>query len=343
MRFHFVINPHAGRGRTAEVLAAIDRHFRPEEVRVHLGSLPATWEASDRVVAVGGDGTVHRVVNAVAGSGCVVGILPTGTSNDLARELGIPSDLDEACRLLRDGATTRIDLVQVNRTLVATAGGLGVPASIAYRANRWKSGEGVGRLMARGLGRGIYVAAAIVELAGRWRPVFGALGEDGPREQWAALLVSNQSHLGPFSASPGARNRDGRLDVCRIDAPRPAIRMLWIALRMLRARGGRCPEVRGFRTRSLVLECSEPQPFLADGEILEPARRFEIRIQPLALEVVVPGPGRRVPRRAPRLLPVSYLRRRILTGGEASRPSRPFGFSGSLQPASPRRPRTRVE
>jgi diacylglycerol kinase family enzyme len=291
MRYHFVINPHAGRVQLDEVLAVIGRHFAADEVCIHR-ELPPTaqppWTPPDKVVAVGGDGTVHRVVNAVAGTGCAIGILPRGTSNDLARELGIPFDLNQACALLREGTTSRIDLVQVNSTFLVTAGGLGVPAAIADRANRWKAARGLRRIVARALGRGVYVAAAVVDLAGRWRPVHGALVPGDGSAPWAAVIVSNQSRLGPFSASPAARNRDGWLDVCTIEAPRPAPRMLWIALRMLFARGSRCVEVRASRARRLVVECAQPQPFLGDGEILETARRFEIEVRPSALKVIGP-------------------------------------------------------
>src|SRR5271168_2378295 len=96
-----IVNPSAGRGRAARVRAAVESYWRqqglfayflvaasPDEVR--LRSSEAARAGYSCVIALGGDGTVHEVINGAAGTGTVVGVLPAGGGNDLVRALGLP-------------------------------------------------------------------------------------------------------------------------------------------------------------------------------------------------------------------------------------------------------------
>ena len=156
MRIHFVLNPQAGKGRSLNLAAAIRREFaghdviisseppklpEPKPFRIEDLIWPATGpEAPDLVVAAGGDGTVNRVINAVAVRNVPVGIIPCGSSNDLAGQLDIPTDFQQACRIIRSAGLTDIDLISVNGRYFATCGGLGLAADVARRANAWRDG-----------------------------------------------------------------------------------------------------------------------------------------------------------------------------------------------------------
>ena len=83
------------------------------------------------VVAVGGDGTHHWLVDELAGGDVPLGLVPLGTANDLAIEYGIPTDVEEACRIIRRGAQTRIDLITAAGKAFATAGGMGLANDVA--------------------------------------------------------------------------------------------------------------------------------------------------------------------------------------------------------------------
>ncbi len=72
-------------------------------------------EGFTTIVAAGGDGTVNEVVNGIAGSDVALGILPVGTMNVFAAELGMPGDLEEAWAIIQAGRTRRVDLVRANQ------------------------------------------------------------------------------------------------------------------------------------------------------------------------------------------------------------------------------------
>jgi diacylglycerol kinase (ATP) len=306
MRIHFVINPRAGKVCRRELAAAIREEFAGHDIRISPQPpvLPARqdiciqdllWPAKELeeqtlVVAVGGDGTVNRVINAVRASGSPVGILPCGSSNDLAGALGIPTDFHQACQIIKAARLTDIDLVSVNDSLFATCGGIGFAAEVAARANLWRQGRSRAARLARALGRKAYHLALLRELCARWHPPRARIVSQEERQEasWFSVLISNQPKFGGFSASPSASNRDGLLDLCEMKSPRRRAGMLWISLRTFLGRADTCPEVHQHQSREVTIVSKKPVPFFGDGEILEYGRFFRIQIRPRALSVVVP-------------------------------------------------------
>src|SRR5512135_1474517 len=116
------------------------------------------------VFAAGGDGTVHEVVQAVAASPSTLGIVPLGTSNDLAARAGVPLDLEAACGLGAFGAVAALDVLSLDGSRIATVGGVGFPARVARDCNRFRGGPV--RAVARLLGRGIYSAVTASHILG---------------------------------------------------------------------------------------------------------------------------------------------------------------------------------
>jgi diacylglycerol kinase (ATP) len=304
-----VLNLQAGKGRSTNLWAAIQREFSGDDIVI--SSEPPKlstrkpshiedplWPsgksgAPDMVVAVGGDGTVNRVVNTVVDHNIPVGIIPCGSSNDLARTLGISGNFDQACQTIRAARLTDIDLVSVNGRYFTTCGGFGLSGDVAQRANSWRRGRGRTSRLARRLSRGIYPLALLRELSGGWRPpVARIICQDEDRvDAWFSLLVSNQPDFGGFSASPKADHRDGRLDICRILAPSKRLRMLWISLRTYLGQADACSEVSQVRAREVTILSELPVSFFGDGEILDRGRFFRVQVHPRALWVAAPNGG----------------------------------------------------
>ena len=293
MIIHVVVNPRAGgvRGRR-DLAAAIRREFAGHDVRISAWLPRLRGYRPDLIVAAGGDGTVNRLLAACREYETPLGVLPLGTSNDLARALGIPLDFRESCRVIRQGSLRAIDLVAVNDRWFATCGGIGVPAAIAARANRWRRSGGAAAVLRRLLGRGLYLLATLHELCCAWRPIRATIQTAGFRREgaWGAMVFSNQPGFGGFTVSPQASHCDGLLDLCGIPAPRRRLHLLATALRAWRNGLRERPEVARRRSPDLTLLTWEPTAFLGDGEILEVGRRFRIRVVPAALRVAVPQP-----------------------------------------------------
>jgi len=288
----YIVNPRAGRGSHAAVTRALEdrlvTHGLRGTVRVTEGPGHATRiarEAADDgaplVVAVGGDGTAHEVVNGVAGSRSTFALVPAGTGNDLALALGVPADPDAALAALANGRETRIDLGRFDddRWFVNSLG-LGFEAQVTVESTR-----------IRGL-RGFTVyLVAVVRALSRLRCPDLVMTVDGRRIERPRLLVcvGNGPRVGGgFLLTPDAVNSDGLLDVCAVDAMGR-----WSVLRTLpKAISGTHtthPAIEMLRGRVLEFESRAGFPFHADGEVIDTARHsLRIELQAGMLPVRVP-------------------------------------------------------
>ncbi|HVP39788.1 MAG TPA: diacylglycerol kinase family protein [Candidatus Saccharimonadales bacterium] len=305
MRAVVVIGTRAGRFGGAGRLGACGAAARVRRLldglrcEVLADPAPAALAAACRaagagavLVAVGGDGTVNRLLGVASALRVPLAVVPAGTANDLAAGLGIPARWEEAAAAVRGARTRRMDLLCVNGVRFATCGGLGVAADAALRVQRWRASGGPAARLCRALGPAAYPLAAAREFAGapRGHRLTVGTGEVAWRARVMCLLVGNQPRLGAsFEVFPGARNDDGLLDACLMAAPGGRARRFWILARTLRGEADRLPEVSRLRCARLVVETEAPARFFGDGELLCEGRRFEVEVLPGALEVVVPA------------------------------------------------------
>lgn len=156
-----MLNESAGKGAVdADERDAIEAAFGAVDVettivRLHPRDIPATigsmWAADprpDAVIVAGGDGTVGCAANAVTGTDIVLGVLPTGTFNHFAKDIGMPTDLGEAVRTLVDAEVQLLDVGEVNGRVFVNNSVLGVyPEMVAIR-DRLRSRHGWGKVRA---------------------------------------------------------------------------------------------------------------------------------------------------------------------------------------------------
>ncbi len=241
------------------------------------------------VFAAGGDGTVHEVVQAVAGTPSALGIVPLGTSNDLAARAGVPLGLEAACGLAGSGIVAALDVLSLDGRRIATVGGVGFPARVARNCNRFR--EGPARHLARVLGRGIYTAVTAAHvLRGCARRVV-ALRAD--RTTPAVLPVSAilfglaPRFGGGISLFPEGALAAGRFAALVITAGSRA----GLLRTLLRAKAGR-PLGPGARLildlHALDLRSFHPLATFGDGEWLGERRRLSLTVETGALRVLVP-------------------------------------------------------
>jgi len=294
-RAFIVLNPVAGPDDGTEARGIIAAHFAEAgwEIEVHETSesenvtectRSALVAGYDLVVAAGGDGTVAAVGSALVWTDHVMGVLPTGSGNGLARELGIPLALSRALQLLTgDHASREIDAIEV------PGHGhffLNLSMGMSARAMRDTSREEKRRLgWLAYLWRG---GRALIGL----QPVHFSLTVDDETESVRAtdVLIANLGSLGipALRLVPEAASGDGELDVITIRA-----RTLWdyarIVWAMVSRRRGRTPHLRLLRARRRVtIDASPQQPVQADGEYLGMGP-IEVRVVPAAVRVAVPG------------------------------------------------------
>lgn len=157
------------------------------------------------VIAAGGDGTLNAVVQGLSGSKTALGILPAGTMNVFARELGIPfDDLSKAFDVIKEGRVREIDLFEANGTPFIQMAGVGFDAMVIEETT-WESKKILGPLA--------YLLAA-VKVLGERPPRMEVICSDGRREEGVAVLAGNGAlYGGQFKLFHKADNQDRMLDV----------------------------------------------------------------------------------------------------------------------------------
>jgi diacylglycerol kinase (ATP) len=291
-----IINPAAGpawrRMSAAHVeaytRAAVDRHAADAWVAYSKGpgharelAHEAVANGARTVVAWGGDGTVNEVASAILYGRAVLGIVPVGSGNGLARELRIPANPDEALHVALAGDERSLDVGDVNGRPFFNVAGVGFDAYVAERF-------AMGPVRVRGLVS--YAVTGFLE-ALRYRPHrFQVRGDGVDLADGPALLVSiaNSSQWGNGARiAPAARLDDDRLDVVFVRARHP----LAVGLNLWRLFWGDVSEARGV-IHALVqqgtIHADPPAPLHVDGEPVGRHEAFTIGVRCRALRVRVP-------------------------------------------------------
>jgi len=235
----------------------------------------------DVIVAGGGDGTVSSVAAALADGTIALGVLPLGTLNHFAKDLGLPLELDAAVERVARGAIERVDIGEVNGRVFINNSSLGLyPAIVRDR-----------ELQRKRLGRGKWPALAWASLSALRRfPFLSArLSVDGVERRLRTPFVfigNNEYLMEGFAIGERDRLDDGRLSVYVVQrASRASLLLL-----ALRALVGRLKQARDFEAMlagEIVVESRHRRLRVAtDGEITLMAPPLRYRIRPKALLVV---------------------------------------------------------
>jgi diacylglycerol kinase (ATP) len=222
----------------------------PKSKKARKRARKAVKEGADLLFAWGGDGTVQRCVDALAGRDVALAILPAGTSNLLATALGIPEDLDEAVQVGLDGHRRRLDTGTVNGEHFAVVAGAGLDALVVRDADSALKDK-VGRLayLYSGL-RNLRLDALAVEVTVDGRRVF--------RGRSTSVLVGNTRHaVGGMDMFESSAPDDGVLEVGIVTAEGP---LQWIrtTARAVLGRAEHSPFLRTTRGRTAVVRFEPP-------------------------------------------------------------------------------------
>jgi diacylglycerol kinase family enzyme len=234
------------------------------------------------VVAAGGDGTVNAVVQHLVARGTLA-IIPGGTLNHFARDLGV-RDPDRALETLERGEPRAIDVGRIDGRVFVNGIGLGLYPEVVQERDRSR----------QPLGRWVAAAAASVAVLRRATPLVGTVSVDGDARRLDAWIVFvGNNRFGTVPGRIGARERldQGVLDVRLLEASgrtRGPVNLAWAVLRDRAWVGRRL--VRAEARRVEVHVTARPRPLSLDGEVTDAVDHAVIEVVPRALRVLQPIP-----------------------------------------------------
>jgi YegS/Rv2252/BmrU family lipid kinase len=303
VRILAILNPAAGGGTApgisrrirAEVPVTREWDWAIAERRGHateLARAAAVQHGFDRVVVVGGDGTVYEVANGLAHSDTELAIIPAGTANDVVRNLGIPREPAAAATLAATGAARAIDLGEAwldgSMTSFVNSAGIGFDAEVAWRVNR----------SSKVLGGTLPYLAGVVRTLWHYASPWLRISIDGRHIETRVflLVVGNcPAYGGGMRIVPDARPDDGVFDVCLVHSL-SRLEVLRLIPRLYSGSHVSHPAVELFRCTTVEVSAASDGGSgrvlcQADGELVgEVPVRFAIR--PGALRCVTgPTPG----------------------------------------------------
>ncbi|MGW7243946.1 diacylglycerol kinase family protein [Streptomyces sp. NPDC054804] len=300
-RIAVVVNPTAtDEGTRDELREVLARHGHREPVFLETTAADpgggqtaqALGDGAELVVVCGGDGTVRAAADRLAGSGVPLAVVPCGTGNLLARNLGLPLAPAEALDAALGGTTRAVDLARVEgdgipATHFAVMSGVGLDAAMMQYTQEHDRAKAV-------LGWPAYVLAVPKAMRGpRMRLSVRLDGAEPLRGTARMVLVGNTGALqGGLRLIPDARPDDGLLDLLMLDPRglggwlRTVGALLTHRRRDGRKGGGGQPEFRTFRRAEFTFE--SPQPREIDGDAVGSGRRLSVEVVPGALTVLVP-------------------------------------------------------
>jgi diacylglycerol kinase family enzyme len=290
-----IVNRRARSDAAAQLSDRVEELFRAHGVKAETiviedGSqlLPVARRCAQEgcgvVVAAGGDGTVSAVASAIVGTDAALGVLPLGTLNHFAKDMGIPLDLDAAVENIIHGVPKLVDVGEVNERIFVNNSSVGLyPAIVQHRSRHQR----------RGMSKWWAFAHAIYTVLRRMPHFHATVHADGVydgRDRTPFIFVGNNPYLTNGLQIGERRHLDtGRLWVCRApDADR--LGLIWMAIRALFGRTAP-GELKVNEAEELWVQTRKNRRIKVanDGEVFATRSPLHYRIRPKALRVLVPA------------------------------------------------------
>lgn len=267
----FVVNPVAGKGRSAQIWGDISRRLQNAGARFNVyltekkgdgraKAAQAVRDGAKRIVSVGGDGTMHEVVNSIHGTGVELAVVPTGTGNDFARTADIPLDPFEAASLALRGTAKPIDLGSVCGEVFVNVAGVGFDAEVANDTNNRN-------LIINGT---ITYLVSVLTMLRRYRCAEVRLAIDGQEIRQRVLLVAvgnGKFYGGGMKIAPGAIIDDGLFDIV-VAGDLTKFETIVTLPKVYSGRHIEHPKASLYRGKRITIESNEKLFVHADGEIV---------------------------------------------------------------------------
>lgn len=284
-----IINPISGVGSKRKIPKMLERVFATEKYSLEISFTEYPGHASELthqaigkgancVIAVGGDGTVNEIARAMIHSDAVLGIIPKGSGNGLARELHIPMDARRALDLIAKGHISTIDCCKANDRIFFCTCGVGFDAAVSQKF----AGE-------KRRGSLTYIKNTVEEyLSYQPEPYELLIDNQTVKEKAFLVACGNASQYGNNAfIAPHANIQDGKMDIT-ILSPFGPLDIAPLAIQLFTKQIDRNSKIKTFKGESVTITRQGPGVMHLDGEPIMAEARIEVTIMPKSLKVITP-------------------------------------------------------
>ncbi len=288
-RIVFIINPVSGIIDKTNIIGLIESAFVDSEMAFDVRFTSRAGHAVeicreeieigvDAIVAVGGDGTVNEIAGVLKDTDVVMGIIPSGSGNGLARHLLIPMNVRKAIKVIKKNIVKKIDTATINNNIFVSIAGVGFDGMVA-------------RKFAKSKRRGFISYLKIVtEQFPKYKPRKYTIKSDNLIKEERALFITfnNSDQFGYNTAiAPHASVSDGFLDICIAKKP-PIAAIPLIAHLLYWRRIDSSKYVTTYKACEITVTSSKSRWVNVDGEPRKLGKELKVKIYPESLNVIVP-------------------------------------------------------
>lgn len=300
MKAQLIVNLTAGGGKPRQHLKKVLQYLKENGLNFEVCYTSRQGEATelaqkaaddgiDLIVSVGGDGTANEIVNGIMQSKNTptLGIIPLGWANDFIKSIDIPSDIIEACKILIQGKTKKIDLGIINNQIYfANLFGIGFDAEVAKLANQMKSTHPHWNK----LSAFVYIFATIKKLFSPfgYHEVKIKIDQQEIKSKILFVAIGNgKIYGGRFKITPEAILDDGWLEVCLVEEM-GRLKYLMSIPKVFKGTHKSIKGISFYRAKEIVVQSSEPILSQVSGEVIEGQKKYTITLLPKRLKLIVP-------------------------------------------------------
>jgi len=283
-----VANPGGGRGRTKKLLPRAETLLKNSGIHYEVRWTEAPKHATtialeerdnyDTIVAFGGDGTVHELINGLVDSNTRLGIIPIGTGNDFARSCGVSLTLEKAVETLIEGKTNKVDLGIVNDLYFGNVVGVGFDAYVNRESLKIEKLKGT-----------MVFIVAVFKTLGKYTsiPLKIELDDETIEESTYLVSIGNGWSVGAgLQLTPDALLDNGIFHICHIRDV-SSLKVVMNFPKLMNGKINEVDEVTMYKSRHVKITSEEPLPIHIDGEIPEnDITELDIQILPKRLSVI---------------------------------------------------------
>lgn len=284
----FIVNPVAGNGKAIKMIPKIEKIMKEkaQDYKIFITKFAGEGtklakEASnsgyDIVAAVGGDGTVHEVINGLKDTNAVLGIIPLGTGNDFARFFNIPKNIKKALEILINGKVNIIDSAIINKYITCNnIANIGIDADVALEVAKFKK----------------FLSGIFAYLIGlfnvliKYKPYDINIDIDGKKIKRKIMLAAfgNCSFYGGgFKILPDANPKDGFIDIIIVNKINK-LKLLFLLPMAIIGKHTLLKCVETYKAKNIRVNMEKEVAICVDGEVL-PSSHIELNVKKSAVKL----------------------------------------------------------